>query len=201
MVSQNAKPSFLLLLPKLPPIQEEEVLFLDVTSLEDEVEIMNTLYFLHLGREGFVFVLGVADVHLADALAVYPIKTDFYAAAQHVAGGRNLKLTCTFLEVNTLHEDILSLINIRNHLVPSVLLRPFVLRLRLQSIAPSHRLSLNLAIRVEPFCLLQLAVLEVWQLLDGSVSIVSHLGSRNRTLLGMTSRLQTEDVIIQTEFP
>ena len=201
MVSQNAKPSFLLLLPKLPPIQEEEVLFLDVTSLEDEVEIMNTLYFLHLGREGFVFVLGVADVHLTDALAVYPIKTDFDAATQHVAGGRNLKLTCTFLEVNTLHEDILSLINIRNHLVPSVLLRPFVLRLRLQSIAPSHRLSLNLAIRVEPFCLLQLAVLEVWQLLDGSVSIVSHLGSRNRTLLGMTSRLQTEDVIIQTEFP
>ena len=201
MVSQNAKPSFLLLLPKLPPIQEEEVLFLDVTSLEDEVEIMNTLYFLHLGREGFVFVLGVADVHLADALTVDPIKTDFDAAAQHVAGGRNLKLTCTFLEVNTLHEDILSLINIRNHLVPSVLLRPFVLRLRLQSIAPSHRLSLNLAIRVEPFCLLQLAVLEVWQLLDGSVSIVSHLGSRNRTLLGMTSRLQTEDVIIQTEFP
>jgi len=201
MVSQNAKPSFLLLLPKLPPIQEEEVLFLDVTSLEDEVEIMNTLYFLHLGREGFVFVLGVADVHLADALTVDPIKTDFDAAAQHVARGRNLKLTCTLLEVNTLHEDILFLINIRNHLVPSVLLRPFVLRLRLQSIAPSHRLSLNLAIRVEPFCLLQLAVLEVWQLLDGSVSIVSHLGSRNRTLLGMTSRLQTEDVIIQTEFP
>ena len=201
MVSQNARPSFLLLLPKLPPVQEEEVLFLDVTSLEDEVEIMNTLYFLHLGREGFVFVLGVADVHLADALAVYPIKTDFDAAAQHVARGRNLKLTCSLLEVNTLHEDILSLINIRNHLVPSVLLRPFVLRLRLQSIAPSHRLSLNLAIRVEPFYLLQLAVLEVWQLLDGSVSIVSHLGCRNGTLLGMTSRLQTEDVIIQTESP
>ena len=87
MVSQNAKPSFLLLLPKLPPVQEEEVLFLDVTSLEDEVEIMNTLYFLHLGREGFVFILGVADVHLADALTVDPIKTDFDAATQHVAGG------------------------------------------------------------------------------------------------------------------
>jgi hypothetical protein len=40
-----------------------------------------------------------------------------------VARGRNLKLTCTLLEVNTLHEYILSLINIRNHLVPSVLLR------------------------------------------------------------------------------
>ena len=201
MVSQNAKPSFLLLLPKLPPIQEEEVLLLDVTSLEDEVEIMNTLYFLHLGREGFVFILGVADVHLADALAIYPIKTDFDAAAQHVARGRNLKLTCTFLEVHTLHEDILSLINIRNHLVPLILLCPLILRLRLQSIAPSHRLSLNLTIRVEPFYLLQLAVLEVWQLLDGSVRIVSHFGNRNRTLLGMTPRLQTEDVIIQTEFP
>lgn len=64
MAPQNARSSFLLLLPKLPPIQEEEVLFLDVTSLEYEVEIMNTLYFLHLGREGFVFILGVADVHL-----------------------------------------------------------------------------------------------------------------------------------------
>ena len=85
MVSLNAKPSFLLLLPKLPPIQEEEVLLLDVTSLENEVEIMNTLYLLHLSREGFVFVLGIADVHLADTLAIYPIKTDFDAAAQHVA--------------------------------------------------------------------------------------------------------------------
>ena len=160
---------------------------------------MNTLYLLHLSREGFVFILGVLDIHLADALAVYPIKTDFDAAAKHVARGRNLKLTCTLLEVNTLHEDILILINIRNHLVPSVLLRPFVLRLRLQSIAPSHRLSLNLAIRVEPFYLLQLAILEVWQLLDGSVRIVSHFGRRNRTLLGMTPRLQTEDVIIQAE--
>lgn len=55
---------FWLLLPKLPPIQEEEVLFLDVTSLEYEVEIMNTLYLLHLGREGFVFILGVADIYL-----------------------------------------------------------------------------------------------------------------------------------------
>ena len=162
---------------------------------------MHTLYLLHLGREGFVFVLGVADIHLADALTVYAIKTDFDAAAQHVAGGRNLKLTCTFLEVNTLHEDILFLINIRNHLVPLIFLCPLVLRLRLQSIAPSHRLSLNLAIRVEPFYLLQLAVLEVWQLLDGSVRIVSHFGNRNRTLLGMTPRLQTEDVVIQTEFP
>lgn len=97
-------------------------MLLDVASLEDEVEIMNTLYLLHLSREGFVFILGVLDIHLADALAVYPIKTDFDTAAQHVARGRNLKLTCTLLEVNTLHEDILSLINIRNHLVPSVLL-------------------------------------------------------------------------------
>lgn len=64
MTPQNARSSFLLLLPKLPPIQKEEVLFLDVTSLEYEVEIMNTLYLLHLGREDFVFVLGVADVHL-----------------------------------------------------------------------------------------------------------------------------------------
>ena len=102
-----------ILLPKLPPIQEEEVLLLDVASLEDEVEIMNTLYLLHLSREGFVFILGVLDIHLADALTVYPIKTDFDAAAQHVARGRNLKLTCTLLEVNTLHEDILILINIR----------------------------------------------------------------------------------------
>ncbi len=117
-----------ILLPKLPPIQEEEVLLLDVASLENEVEIMNTLYLLHLSREGIVFVLGVLDIHLANALAVYPIKTDFDAAAKHVARGRNLKLTCTLLEVNTLQEDILSLINIRNHLVPSVLLRPFVLR-------------------------------------------------------------------------
>ena len=200
MTPHMAMSSFCLL-PKLPPIQEEEILLLDVASLEDEVEVVYTLYLLHQGREGFVFVLGVADIHLAYALAIYPIKTDFDAAAQHVARGRNLKLTCSLPEVNTLHEDILSLINIRNHLVPSVLLRPFVLRLRLQSIAPSHRLSLNQAIRVEPFCLLQLAVLEVWQLLDGSVRIVSHLGCRNRTLLGMTSRLQTEDVIIQTEFP
>ena len=61
------------LLPKLPPIQEEEVLFLDITSLENEEEIMNTLYLLHLGREGFVFVLGVADIHLANALAVYTL--------------------------------------------------------------------------------------------------------------------------------
>ena len=45
---------------------------------------MNTLYFLHLGREGFVFVLGVADVHLADALTVDPIKTDFDAATNTV---------------------------------------------------------------------------------------------------------------------
>lgn len=187
------------LLPKLPPIQEEEVLLLDVASLEDEIEIVYTLYLLHPGREGFVFVLGVFDIHLADALTVYPIKTDFDAATQHVARGRNLKLTCTLLEVNTLHEDILILINIRNHLVPSVLLCPFVLRLRLLSIAPSHRLSLNLAIRVEPFYLLQLAILEVWQLLDGSVRIVSHFGCSNRTLLGMTPRLQTEDIIIQAE--
>ena len=76
-----------ILLTKLPPIQGEEVLFLDITSLENEVEIMHTLYLLHLGREGFVFILGVADIYLADALAVYPIKTDFDAAAQHVAGG------------------------------------------------------------------------------------------------------------------
>ena len=48
---------------------------------------MNTLYLLHLGREGFVFVLGILDIHLADALAVYPIKTDFDAAAKHVARG------------------------------------------------------------------------------------------------------------------
>lgn len=82
-------------------------MLLDVASLEDEVEIMNTLYLLHLSREGFVFILGVLDIHLADALAVYPIKTDFDTAAQHVARGRNLKLTCTLLEVNTLHEDIL----------------------------------------------------------------------------------------------
>ena len=160
---------------------------------------MNTLYLLHLSREGIVFILGVLDIHLAYALAVYPIKTDFDAAAQHVARGRNLKLTCTLPEVNTLHEDILILINILNHLVPSVLLRPLILRLRLQAIAPSHRLSLNLSIRVEPFYLLQLAFLEVWQLLDGSVRIVSHFGRRNRTLLGMTPRLQTEDVIIQAE--
>ena len=60
---------------------------------------MHTLYLLHLSREDFVFVLGIADVHLADTLAIYPIKTDFDAAAQHVARGRNLKLTCTFLEV------------------------------------------------------------------------------------------------------
>ena len=46
-----------------------------------------------------------------------------YAAAKHVARGRNLKLTCTLLEVNTLHEDILILINIHNHLIPSILLR------------------------------------------------------------------------------
>ena len=45
----------------------------------------------------------------------------------------------------------------------------------------------------------KLAVLEVWQLLDGSVRIVSHFGRRYRTLLGMTPRLQTEDVIIQAE--
>ena len=69
-----------ILLPKLPPIQEEEVLLLDVASLKNEVEIMNTLYLLHLSREGFVFILGVLDIHLADALAVYPIKTDFDAA-------------------------------------------------------------------------------------------------------------------------
>ena len=59
-------------------------MLLDVASLEDEVEIMNTLYLLHLSREGFVFVLGVADIHLADALAVYPIKTDFDAATNTV---------------------------------------------------------------------------------------------------------------------
>ena len=62
---------------------------------------MNTLYLLHLGREGFVFILGVFDIHFADALAVYPIKTDFDAATQHVARGRNLKLTCSLPEVNT----------------------------------------------------------------------------------------------------
>ena len=84
MTPHMAMSSFCLL-PKLPPIQEEEVLLLDVASLKDEVEIMNTLYLLHLGREGFVFVLGVLDIHLADALAVYPIKTDFDAAAKHVA--------------------------------------------------------------------------------------------------------------------
>ncbi len=38
-----------ILLPKLPPIQEEEVLLLDITSLKNEVEIMNTLYLLHQG--------------------------------------------------------------------------------------------------------------------------------------------------------
>ncbi len=111
-----------ILLPKLPPVQEEEVLLLDVASLKDEVEVVNTLYFLHLSREGFVFILGVLDIHLADALAVYPIKTDFDAAAKHVARGRNLKLSCSLPEVNTLHEDVFSFINIRNHLVPSVLL-------------------------------------------------------------------------------
>ena len=82
---------------------------------------MNTLYLLHLGREGFVFILGVLDIHLADAQAVYPIKTDFDAAAQHVTRGRNIKLTCTFLEVNALHEDILILINISYSLIPFIL--------------------------------------------------------------------------------
>ena len=119
MTPHMAMSSFCLL-PKLPPIQKEEVLLLDVASLEDEVEVVYTLYLLHLGRESFVFVLGVADIHLADALAVYPIKTDFDAATQHVARGRNLKLTCTLPEVNTLHEDVFSFINIRNHLVTNV---------------------------------------------------------------------------------
>lgn len=86
MTPHMAMSSFCLL-PKLPPIQEEEVLLLDVASLENEEEIMNTLYLLHLSREGFVFILGVFDIHFADALAVYPIKTDFDAAAKHVARG------------------------------------------------------------------------------------------------------------------
>ena len=79
-----------ILLPKLPPIQEEEVLLLDVASRKDEVEIMNTLNLLHLGRESFVFVLGVFDIHLADALAVYPIMTDFAAVAKQLSSGSQL---------------------------------------------------------------------------------------------------------------
>ena len=38
-------------------------LLLDVASLENEIEVVYTLYLLHLSREGFVFILGVLNIH------------------------------------------------------------------------------------------------------------------------------------------
>ena len=101
-------------------------------------------------------------------------------------------------EVDALHEDVLRVVDMDDHLVPE-LLRALPRGDGLEPRAPRHRLRLHAAERIERADGTQHAGLEVRQLGDRPVGGIRHLLHGDGPPLVVLARLEAEDVVVEPE--